>query len=242
MYDHVTVRVPDLAAAERRFQTLLDPLAFDETHSTRAIAMWGDFAVAQAEDTATVTRRAHVAFMARSREAVDAFWQAGLTAGLTGDEPPGDGEEGYAAVLRDEHDNRFAAVDGAAGRRDGHVGHVALRVADLDAALAFYEGVAAAAGFTLHRAGAERAIFAGRAAGGLLSLVPGSATEHLHLAFPGDAGAVRRFYASAVEAGHRPNGEPGERARYHAGYFAAYVLDPDGNNIEVVDHQEVTPA
>src|ERR671910_430957 len=101
---------------------------------------------------------------------------------------------------------------------------------------------AAAAGFTLHRAGAERAIFAGRAAGGLLSLVPGSATEHLHLAFPGDAGAVRRFYASAVEAGHRPNGEPGERARYHAGYFAAYVLDPDGNNIEVVDHQEVTPA
>jgi hypothetical protein len=37
-------------------------------------------------------------------------------------------------------------------------------------------------------------------------------------------------------AGYRSNGEPGERPRYHSGYCAAYVLDPDGNNIEVVNH------
>jgi catechol 2,3-dioxygenase-like lactoylglutathione lyase family enzyme len=245
VYDHVTVRVPDLGAAERRFQSLLDQLAFDETHSTRSIAVWGDFALAQTEEATRVTRRAHVAFAARSREAVDAFWEAGRAAGLAGERPPGsgshggyDGEDGYAAVVRDEQDNDFAAVHHAAGgRRDGHVDHVALRVADLGAAVAFYRGVAEAAGLELRHAGEERATLAGRAAGGSLALVPGGATEHLHLAFPGDADAVRRFYATAVEAGHRPNGEPGERARYHPGYFAAYVLDPDGNNIEVVDHQ-----
>ena len=47
---------------------------------------------------------------------------------------------------------------------------------------------------------------------------------------------VRRFHADATRAGYRSNGEPGERPRYHAGYYAAFVLDPDGNNIEVVDH------
>ena len=44
----------------------------------------------------------------------------------------------------------------------------------------------------------------------------------------------------AIAAGYRSNGEPGERPRYHPGYYAAYVLDPDGNNIEVVDHHRET--
>jgi catechol 2,3-dioxygenase-like lactoylglutathione lyase family enzyme len=52
----------------------------------------------------------------------------------------------------------------------------------------------------------------------------------------GDDDAVRRFHGDAIAAGYRSNGEPGERPRYHAGYYAAYVLDPDGNNIEVVNH------
>ena len=47
---------------------------------------------------------------------------------------------------------------------------------------------------------------------------------------------MRRFHGDAIAAGYRSNGEPGERPRYHAGYYSAYVLDPDGNNIEVVDH------
>jgi catechol 2,3-dioxygenase-like lactoylglutathione lyase family enzyme len=45
-----------------------------------------------------------------------------------------------------------------------------------------------------------------------------------------------RFHADATAAGYRSNGQPGERPRYHDGYYAAFVLDPDGNNIEVVDH------
>jgi catechol 2,3-dioxygenase-like lactoylglutathione lyase family enzyme len=56
------------------------------------------------------------------------------------------------------------------------------------------------------------------------------------MAFPGDEDAVRRFHADATTAGYRSHGQPGERPQYHPGYYAAYVLDPDGNNIEVVDH------
>ena len=46
---------------------------------------------------------------------------------------------------------------------------------------------------------------------------------------------VDRFYRAALAAGGRDNGAPGERP-YHPGYYAAFVLDPDGNNIEAVDH------
>ena len=64
--------------------------------------------------------------------------------------------------------------------------------------------------------------------------------EHLHLAFPTDDDAVvQRFHQAATDAGYRSNGPPGERPRYHPGYYAAYVLDPDGNNIEVVNHHRV---
>jgi catechol 2,3-dioxygenase-like lactoylglutathione lyase family enzyme len=241
VFDHVTLRVPDLPAAERRFQALLDQLAFDETHSTRAIAVWSDFALARTEDDAHLTRRAHVTFAARSRELVHAFHAAGAAAGLAGDGPPRPrpeyGGDAYAVVVRDELENAFEAVYRAGGRRDGNVDHVALRVADLGAAAGFYRGVAEVAGFSL-REEDEAAVRLADDSGGLLSLVAGAATEHLHLAFPGDDEAVRAFYATLVAAGHRPNGEPGERARYHPGYYAAYVLDPDGNNIEVVDHHE----
>jgi catechol 2,3-dioxygenase-like lactoylglutathione lyase family enzyme len=47
---------------------------------------------------------------------------------------------------------------------------------------------------------------------------------------------VDAFHRAAVEAGYRDNGAPGERAHYHPGYYAAYVVDPDGNNIEIVNH------
>jgi len=46
--------------------------------------------------------------------------------------------------------------------------------------------------------------------------------------------------AAATAAGCRDNGAPGERAVYHAGYYAAFVLDPDGNNVEVVNHNRET--
>ena len=59
---------------------------------------------------------------------------------------------------------------------------------------------------------------------------------HVHLAFQArDRDAVRRFYEAGLSAGGRDSGAPGER-KYHPGYFAAFLLDPDGNNIEAVYH------
>ena len=64
----------------------------------------------------------------------------------------------------------------------------------------------------------------------------GELTGRIHLAFQApDRATVDRFHPAAVAAGGKDNGAPGERP-YHPGYYAAFVLDPDGNNIEVVHH------
>jgi catechol 2,3-dioxygenase-like lactoylglutathione lyase family enzyme len=239
MFDHVTLRVPDLPRAERAFQTMLDPLALDQTLSSRTFAMWGDFALAVPGDEHPLTRRAHVALVAPSREAVGEFWQAGVDAGLRDDGPPGPrphyGEDYYGAFLRDGEDNSYEAVHRSGHRRGGNVDHVVIRVADVAASTAFYRTISSAAGLELATEDTEHSTFTGPGTGGLLTVVAGPPTEALHIAFPGEDDAARRFYAAAVAAGHRGNGEPGER-RYHPGYYAAYVLDPDGNNIEVVNH------
>ena len=62
-------------------------------------------------------------------------------------------------------------------------------------------------------------------------------TEHVHIAFSADQDAtVRAFHAAALAAGYDDNGGPGERPAYHPGYYGAFVFDPDGNNVEVVNH------
>ena len=64
----------------------------------------------------------------------------------------------------------------------------------------------------------------------------GTPTAGLHIAFQArDRETVDRFHAAALQAGGRDNGPPGERT-YHEGYYAAYVLDPDGTNVEAVYH------
>ena len=68
-------------------------------------------------------------------------------------------------------------------------------------------------------------------------LVGDEPTEHVHIAFTAtDNETVDRFHREATAAGYRDNGAPGERPIYHEGYYGAFVLDPDGNNIEVVNH------
>src|SRR5262245_19485277 len=58
-----------------------------------------------------------------------------------------------------------------------------------------------------------------------------------HVAFAAaDHAAVERFYEAALAAGGTDNGPPGTREEYHPSYYAAFVLDPDGNNIEAVCH------
>jgi catechol 2,3-dioxygenase-like lactoylglutathione lyase family enzyme len=239
MFDHVTLRVPELAVAEPVFRALFDELSIDETFSSTTFAVWSEFGLSVPDDDHPLTFRAHVAFVAPSREAVDAFWQAGIDAGLRDNGAPGPreryGPDYHGAFLLDDQDNNFEAVH-REGNRTGTIDHVAIRVADLAAATGFYKTAAAAAGFELRSESSEAAIFAGPGSGGVFALIAGPPTAGLHIAFPGDDDAVRRFHADELAAGHRDFGGPGERPRYHPGYYSAYVLDPDGNNIEVVDH------
>jgi catechol 2,3-dioxygenase-like lactoylglutathione lyase family enzyme len=120
-------------------------------------------------------------------------------------------------------------------RKDGNIDHLWIRVSDVAASKQFYETVAPHAGFRLRLDTPERAAFAGSS--GSFSVVAGTPTQHLHMAFHADDDeTVRAFHRAAVEAGYRDNGLPRERPLYHPGYFGAYILDPDGNNIEVVNH------
>jgi len=83
------------------------------------------------------------------------------------------------------------------------------------------------------------AFFAGLGAGGKadLWLRPSGTIVATHVAFRASSRAeVRAFFEAAVAAGGTPNGDPGLRGDYHANYYAAFVLDPDGYNIEAVCH------
>jgi catechol 2,3-dioxygenase-like lactoylglutathione lyase family enzyme len=241
MFDHVTIRVADREASERFYETVLTPLGIDTTYRTRTFSSWHDFLVTGADPDHPATEGLHVAFAAPTREQVDAFWQAGLDAGHRDDGAPGERrqyrEDYYGAFLRDPDGNSVEAVHhGDLRRGAGIIDHLWVRVADLAAATAFYRVLAETAGLAVRHAGEDRATFGATSGGGSFTLVPGTATANLHLAVPGDRTAVDRFHAEATAAGHRSNGAPAERPQYHAGYYAAYVLDPDGNNIEVVDH------
>jgi catechol 2,3-dioxygenase-like lactoylglutathione lyase family enzyme len=68
-------------------------------------------------------------------------------------------------------------------------------------------------------------------------IAPGEPGPPVHVAFAApDRATVDAFHAAALAAGGRDNGPPGLRPQYHAGYYGAYVLDPDGNNVEAVFH------
>jgi predicted lactoylglutathione lyase len=65
----------------------------------------------------------------------------------------------------------------------------------------------------------------------------GESSGPIHLAFSAsDRATVDAFHAAALAAGGKDNGAPGLRPEYHAGYYGAFALDPDGNNVEVVFH------
>jgi catechol 2,3-dioxygenase-like lactoylglutathione lyase family enzyme len=239
VFDHVTIRVSEREDSERFYDTLLQALGFTATYTDHRFAEWDDFSLTRADAESPVTRGVHIGFGATSRALVDAFWRAGTDAGYRDDGRPGPRPEYrddyYGAFLRDPDGNSAEAVHHADIRPPGHIDHLWIRVADLAAAQRFYETIAPHAGFALANAN-ERARFVG-AGGSFTLLEDGDPTEHAHLAFPAtDNATVDAFHRAAIEAGYRDNGAPGERSQYHPGYYGAYVLDPDGNNIEVVNH------
>ncbi len=240
MFDHVTIRVADRDASERFYATVLAPLRIERSHSGPDLAEWDVFSLAAADAGHPPTTNLHIGFAAPSRPEVDAFWRAGVDAGHPDDGEPGPRpqyrEDYYGSFLRDPDGNSAEAVHHGVTHRRRVVDHLWLRVADVAAARAFYETIAPHAGFDIRVHGPDHVQCS--AATGSFSLVAGDRpTENAHIAFPAmGAGAVDAFHAAAVGAGYRDNGAPGERARYHSGYYGAYVLDPDGNNIELVHH------
>lgn len=112
------------------------------------------------------------------------------------------------------------------------IDHVHLRAKDLEASKRFYRAVLTALGKS--RAICEDAEHF--SADELWIDLAQGPSSRVHLAFQADGQEqVRAFYEAALAAGGRDNGPPGER-NYHPGYFGAFVLDPDGNNIEAVFH------
>jgi catechol 2,3-dioxygenase-like lactoylglutathione lyase family enzyme len=239
VFDHVEITASDRAASEAFYDLVLATLGAEKLHSDEELAEWKDFSLVTASGGRQVTRRLHIGFVAPSHEHVDAFWHAGTEAGYRDDGAPGPRpqyrDDYYGAFLLDPDGNSAEAVHHGNMRVGGWIDHVWIRVADVAASRAFYETIAPHAGFRLKHAEPEHAQFAGTS--GSFSLVKGEPTEALHIAFPAaDDEPVRRFHRAATELGYRDNGAPGERPVYHAGYYAAFVLDPDGNNVEVVNH------
>jgi catechol 2,3-dioxygenase-like lactoylglutathione lyase family enzyme len=237
VFDHVTIRVSDREASERFYETVLRTLGIEQTHSVEHFAEWNDFSLAAANDEKPVTRRLHVAFGAPSRGHVNDFWHAGTDAGYADDGPPGlrpeYSAEYYGAFLLDPDGNSAEAVHHGTSRKG--IDHLWIRVTDVAASKRFYETIAPYAGIRLGHVKPDRAGFAGD--DGSFSLVAGPPSEHVHLAFAAGSNAtVDDFHRAALSAGYPDNGPPGERTVYHAGYYSAYVLDPDGNSVEVVNH------
>ncbi|GLS81403.1 VOC family protein [Paracoccus marinus] len=125
------------------------------------------------------------------------------------------------------------------------IDHLGLAVSDIDTAKAFYDAALAPLGITaMHVLDASEWGGAGKHVGygrdGEDAFWIGdtrAATTGAHVAFTAvDEAQVQAFHAAALAAGGRDNGAPGPRPEYHPGYYGAFVLDPDGNNIEAVFH------
>ena len=115
------------------------------------------------------------------------------------------------------------------------IDHVTLRVSNFEASRDFYSTVLAPLGHELGWQDEEQRL----AEWGDFSIGQDGKplSQNVHVAFAAkNRGEVDAFHRAATEAGYRDNGPPGERPIYHEGYYGAFVLDPDGNNVEAVFH------
>ncbi len=126
--------------------------------------------------------------------------------------------------------------------------HMTFRVADLLRTRQFYAAALAPLGYTLKTEFAhdgQSMVGFGQAGSIDTWFIQGpstwngpTVTSGCHLAWKAtDRAAVDAFHAAAIAAGGRDNGAPGLRPHYHANYYGAFVIDPDGNNVEAVCHE-----
>ena len=117
------------------------------------------------------------------------------------------------------------------------IDHVHLIAKDLAVTRKFYEAVLAALGRKVE--GEGKGFFWSDELFVSDQKMQVSGVTHVHLAFQAaNRAEVDAFHAAALAAGGKDFGKPGERKDYHPGYYAAFVLDPDGNNLEAVYHGE----
>ena len=130
------------------------------------------------------------------------------------------------------------------------IDHVGIRVSDLATSRAMYEAALAELGFAVLGEGefeGDAYVLFGRGTSDDFALhsvgiEPGrdGVTTGAHIAFRApDNASVERWYAAAIENGGTDNGAPGVRPEYSGRYYAAFALDPDGNNVEAVFHTPV---
>jgi catechol 2,3-dioxygenase-like lactoylglutathione lyase family enzyme len=215
MFDHVGIAVSDLAASERFYRTVLSALGADPFRTSAELLEWEDWDVGPVDDEHALTRGLHVGFRAPSREAVD---------GRVLLDPDGNSVE----AVYSERENPVPA---------GCIEHLWIRVRDVAASRRFYATIVRHAGLRIGVDEPDHVELAGDGFSLWLVRDDRPRTEHVHLAFSAqDDATVRAFHAAGLAAGFPDNGAPGERAMYHLGYYGAFLLDPDGHNVEVVNH------
>ena len=242
MFDHVTIRVTDRDASERFYNTVLRTLGdrpeLPDQFVLGVAGVLGD----RGRPGATRRRGASTSgSRRRRRDHVDEFWRVGTEAGYADDGPPGPrpeyGEDYYGAFLLDPDGNSAEAVHdsrhdpgGASSTTCGSASPTSRRPRRSTRRSRRTPGSGSATDTP------DRVQFVG--AGGSFSLVrrghrPSTSTWRSE---PTTTRTSSGSTQVATAAGYSSNGAPGERPRYHPGYYAAYVFDPDGNNIEVVNH------
>jgi catechol 2,3-dioxygenase-like lactoylglutathione lyase family enzyme len=117
------------------------------------------------------------------------------------------------------------------------IDHIGINITDLARSKAFYERALAPLGYALVMTWEQ---FAGFGIAGKPDFWIGveAVRDRVHVAFRAKGRAeVRAFYDAAIAAGGKDNGPPGMRPHYHQDYYGAFVLDPDGHNVEAVCHE-----
>ncbi|HLX18370.1 MAG TPA: VOC family protein [Bradyrhizobium sp.] len=113
--------------------------------------------------------------------------------------------------------------------------HIGIKVGNLDASVRFYTAALAPLGYVLCSRDENGAGFGPKGEPALWLYRHEGPVAGAHIAFRGpDHAAIRKFHDAGAKAGGRDNGAAGPRADYSPTYFAAFLIDPDGNNVEAV--------
>jgi catechol 2,3-dioxygenase-like lactoylglutathione lyase family enzyme len=118
------------------------------------------------------------------------------------------------------------------------IDHIVVNVRDIQASRRFYDQALAPLGYRLIKEFPGGIGYGLGAKADYWMMQRDPVSTEVHVAFHcGTRSLVDAFHAAAVRAGGRDHGAPGVRTRYHADYYGAFVLDPDGHNIEAVCHE-----